>query len=775
MQERIVSVEIPALPSARSQGAVDENDVTFILPDEGTPAAEALAANANVQTTKLTKYTRKIKKKAKLKNLNIVKRLKKHTKSTRKKHFSKNFKGKVINGTHELYTLTVGMMFGLRCTVGKEEFDEELALDDFNYVEKRNFPPEGQVTEKYKTPAHSLGHTFKFKSYSPKVFKRLRDFYDIDTASYMHSVCGNFNFIEFISNSKSGQFFFYSHDGKYMVKTQTKEENKFMKRILPHYFKYVTENPHSLMVRFLGMHRVKMHHLRRKVHFVIMASVFDTPIKIHKIYDLKGSLHGRIATTKERQTGGVLKDLDLLNDEEKFHMGHKRQDFVKQIERDAMFLADLNIMDYSLLIGIHYRSHRGEDAREAEASWAAGEDIPTRSNTPFREGRVRSLSLGALYPDAERRIEGDPQEIGELLARTVMEDAKETKEGEGGVAREKSTKSSASFREKQPTSITTASGQSSGRSDKDKGMDGGSSKEEAPDSSAMSSSHSTPTRRRPVKSDGGQLAVTKRGSSKRLSAKSESNKTNPLGNSGRSLYQSESSSKRLSGTSGDEDDDDDDDDDDCDDEYDDEYDDEDEEYDEGDDGDSDYEDVCASPRQIFLGIGAPEVQLQLSKKSPGPVIQFLPSKSTKLTKSTRKALSKETVESQRLENVLGMGVVGKEGKTIASIFKAEALVDALSESASQMNDDVGCTYGPGVAPHKPWTGRVDGGINSRVGRHRGDEIYYCGVIDILQQFNAMKRMENTIKGMYQDAKKISCVDSQFYAERFVKFLSENID
>ena len=63
---------------------------------------------------------------------------------------------------------------------------------------------------------------------------------------------GNYNFLEFISNSKSGQFFFYSHDGKYMIKTQTKEENKFMKRILPHYYKFVTENPHTMLVRILG-------------------------------------------------------------------------------------------------------------------------------------------------------------------------------------------------------------------------------------------------------------------------------------------------------------------------------------------------------------------------------------------------------------------------------------------------------------------------------------------------------------------------------------------
>jgi 1-phosphatidylinositol-4-phosphate 5-kinase len=70
--------------------------------------------------------------------------------------------------------------------------------------------------------------------------------------SFFSRCQGNYNYIEFISNSKSGQFFFYSHDGKYMIKTQTKEENKFMKRILPHYYKFVTEHPHSMLVRILG-------------------------------------------------------------------------------------------------------------------------------------------------------------------------------------------------------------------------------------------------------------------------------------------------------------------------------------------------------------------------------------------------------------------------------------------------------------------------------------------------------------------------------------------
>jgi hypothetical protein len=35
----------------------------------------------------------------------------------KEKHFSRNFKGKVIDGVHELYALTAGMIHGMRFSV----------------------------------------------------------------------------------------------------------------------------------------------------------------------------------------------------------------------------------------------------------------------------------------------------------------------------------------------------------------------------------------------------------------------------------------------------------------------------------------------------------------------------------------------------------------------------------------------------------------------------------------------------------------------------------
>ena len=57
------------------------------------------------------------------------------------------------------------------------------------------------------------------------------------------------------------------------------------------------------------------------------------------------------------------------------------------------------------------------------------------------------------------------------------------------------------------------------------------------------------------------------------------------------------------------------------------------------------------------------------------------------------------------------------------------------------------TYGPGVARRHPWTSRRDEGINSRSadGHSRGNEIYFMGIIDILQQYNIGKRAETAAK------------------------------
>jgi 1-phosphatidylinositol-4-phosphate 5-kinase len=247
-----------------------------------------------------------------------------------------------------------------------------IELDDFMKVRKLFFPREGSAL--MNTPPHALPTSFKFKDYAPSVFYQLRERFSINPLNYLKSLGGAYKFIEFNSNSKSGSFFFYSHDGKFMIKTQSKAESKFLRRILAHYYHHVMSHPETYITRFYGMHRIKMPHLKKTIYFVVMQSVFYGRNEVHEMYDLKGSTVGRSATEKERSKGlahCVLKDLDL---DKKIRLGPGRKEaFLTQIKYDADFLTEMGIMDYSLLVGIHFKSRRGEAERHDLARGAAGD------------------------------------------------------------------------------------------------------------------------------------------------------------------------------------------------------------------------------------------------------------------------------------------------------------------------------------------------------------------------------------------------------------------
>jgi 1-phosphatidylinositol-4-phosphate 5-kinase len=101
------------------------------------------------------------------------------------------------------------------------------------------------------------------------------------------------------------------------------------------------------------MYRVKLYHLRRNVKFVIMNSVYYTDKSLQTFYDLKGSEIGRSAKPGEE----VLKDNDLrkkLPDDAFTFSPDLRQRLRGQIKSDCDFLRKMQIMDYSMLIGVHH-------------------------------------------------------------------------------------------------------------------------------------------------------------------------------------------------------------------------------------------------------------------------------------------------------------------------------------------------------------------------------------------------------------------------------------
>ena len=127
------------------------------------------------------------------------------------------------------------------------------------------------------------------------------------------------------------------------------------------------------------MYRVKLYHLRRNVKFVIMNSVYYTDKSLQTFYDLKGSEIGREAKPGQ----DVLKDNDLRAKlpEEAFNFPPTVRERVRaQVASDCHFLRRMQIMDYSMLIGVHHIPLQNNfDARNSIAE--TGFRIKERQNS----------------------------------------------------------------------------------------------------------------------------------------------------------------------------------------------------------------------------------------------------------------------------------------------------------------------------------------------------------------------------------------------------------
>ncbi|GMH00282.1 hypothetical protein Nepgr_002121 [Nepenthes gracilis] len=260
--------------------------------------------------------------------------------------------GITISKGHKNYDLMLNLQLGIRYSVGKHaSILRNLKPTDFDPKEKfwTRFPPEGSK----RTPPHQ-SLEFRWKDYCPMVFRHLRELFQIDPADYMMAICGNDALRELSSPGKSGSCFYLTQDDRFMIKTVKKCEVKALVRMLPSYYQHVCRYENSLVTRFYGVHCVKPIG-GQKTRFIVMGNLFCSEYRIHRRFDLKGSRHGRTIEKPEVEVDETttLKDLDLnfvFRIQTNWY-----QELIKQIERDCEFLEAERIMDYSLLVGIHFR------------------------------------------------------------------------------------------------------------------------------------------------------------------------------------------------------------------------------------------------------------------------------------------------------------------------------------------------------------------------------------------------------------------------------------
>ncbi|KAI9721376.1 MAG: Phosphatidylinositol-4-phosphate 5-kinase [Chrysothrix sp. TS-e1954] len=259
--------------------------------------------------------------------------------------------GTKVDQNHVNWITAYNMLTGIRFSVSKTtaKLDRELSQADFQETNKFSF----DITGGELTPGAK--YDFKFKDYSPWVFRHLRRDFGIDPADYLISLTSKYILSELGSPGKSGSFFYFSRDYKYIIKTIHHAEHKTLRSVLHRYYNHAHKYPNTLLSQFYGLHRVKLPY-GRKIHFVVMNNLFPPHLDIHTTFDLKGSTVGRLFSEDaiEKHPRAVLKDLNWTRRNMHLDFGPtKKQNFVTQLERDVQLLEELKIMDYSLLVGVH--------------------------------------------------------------------------------------------------------------------------------------------------------------------------------------------------------------------------------------------------------------------------------------------------------------------------------------------------------------------------------------------------------------------------------------
>lgn len=111
--------------------------------------------------------------------------------------------------------------------------------------------------------------------YAPKKFQEIREMDSIDKDKIKYSLSAKRNrdqvFQAGESQGKSGSFFFFSHDKKFIIKTMYSTELKVFLEALPKYFEHLKNNPNSLIARIYGVFKVEMEDIET-VNLLLMAN-----------------------------------------------------------------------------------------------------------------------------------------------------------------------------------------------------------------------------------------------------------------------------------------------------------------------------------------------------------------------------------------------------------------------------------------------------------------------------------------------------------------------
>lgn len=286
-----------------------------------------------------------------------------------------------------------------------------LAIEMFKPLHREILPIDFSTSAQFSI-IHTKGSINQFNDYAPRVFKKLRSIFQIKEIDFIMSTAPEMFFGKLLfgawsslsetqSDGRSGAYFYYTHDGKYIIKNIPQAESLALRRTLSTYYNHVKTYKSSFLVKYLNLFDYN------KKSYCIMMNAFSTNREIHEIYDIKGSVVAR-----SNPDGRVKKDNDLKH---VLDIGKEKRDrILRVLWCDIDSLLNLKFTDYSLLVGIHFI-----------------DGPPTQSNEAQQDENESSFNRGPLTQIEQRSILEKEQQ--NLYQGDLIFDLSDIVEQDGGI------------------------------------------------------------------------------------------------------------------------------------------------------------------------------------------------------------------------------------------------------------------------------------------------------------------------------------------------------
>eukprot|EP00606_Chrysophyceae_sp_TOSAG23-5_P000707 GSChrysophyteH2.ASY1.ANO1.47.1 assembled CDS len=306
----------------------------------------------------------------------------------------------------------------------------------------------------------------EFTEYCPNQFRRVRLSANLDDELYRHL------FLERVKErltqgGASGAFFFFSKDEYLIAKSCTEEDVSVLIENAPKYADYMTMNKESYISKVYGCYMLKIY--GSQLFFMVMNNIFLNDRQHHNLvkYDIKGSwvkrnaelprdghtvtckfceqkylIFSRNNSATDIETGmpvvekaGCSATVDRVHEASVIYKDNDLREkillppkaaakLLRQLQADAKYLHSVGVMDYSLLMGVHYTKY----AVDADAAPVADDEdskYTTRSSlgpaSSSSHSSQQGSSAGVLTAAGARSSRSDsdnfcvPLEVGRVV------------------------------------------------------------------------------------------------------------------------------------------------------------------------------------------------------------------------------------------------------------------------------------------------------------------------------------------------------------------------